>query len=66
VTFERDGASFNHNFRTLIIDTASHLQTVFPTGGDLAQAIVAEILKACAGADKSISQNEHEEGYAKQ
>jgi protein SCO1/2 len=48
VTFERDGGSFNHNFRTLIIDPAGHLQTVFPTGGDLSDAIVDEILKAAA------------------
>jgi len=48
VTFERDGGSFNHNFRTLIIDPAGHLQTVFPTGGNLSDGIVNEILKAAA------------------
>ena len=48
VTFERDGGSFNHNFRTLIIDPNGHLQTVFPTGGNLSDAIVDEILKAAA------------------
>jgi len=48
VTFERDGGSFNHNFRTLIIDPGGHLQTVFPTGGNLSDAIVDEILKAAA------------------
>ena len=48
VMFERDGGSFNHNFRTLIIDPMGHLQTVFPTGGDLSDAIVEEILKASA------------------
>jgi len=48
VTFERDGGSFNHNFRTLIIDPTGHLQTVFPTGGNLSDAIVDEILKAAA------------------
>jgi protein SCO1/2 len=48
VTFERDGGSFNHNFRTLIIDPTGHLQTVFPTGGNLSDAIVEEILKAVA------------------
>jgi protein SCO1/2 len=46
VTFERDGAFFNHNFRTLIIDPTGHLQTVFPTGGNLSDAIVDELLKA--------------------
>src|SRR5437660_2578578 len=35
---ERDAGSFNHNFRTLIIDAAGHLQMVFPTGGDLPSA----------------------------
>ena len=48
VKFERDGAFFNHNFRTLIIDAAGHLQMSFPIGGDLSDAIVSEILKAAA------------------
>jgi len=48
VTFERDGGSFNHNFRTLIIDPNGHLQTFFPTGGNLSDAIVDEILKGAA------------------
>ena len=48
VTFERDGGSFNHNFRTLIIDPSGYLQTVFPTGGNLSDAIVDEVLKAAA------------------
>ena len=46
VTFERDAAFYNHNFRTLIIDTAGHLQMVFPTSGDLSDAIASEIIKA--------------------
>jgi protein SCO1 len=57
VTFERDGASFNHNFRTLIIDTTGHLQMVFPTGGDLSEAIAEEILKASAVTNQSASGN---------
>ena len=57
VTFERDGASFNHNFRTLIIDTTVHLQMVFPTGGDLSDAIAEEILKAAAATNQSVSDN---------
>jgi protein SCO1/2 len=48
VTFQRDSALFNHNFRTLIIDASGHLQMVFPTSGDLSEAITAEILKAAA------------------
>jgi protein SCO1 len=46
--FERDGSFFNHNFRTLVIDAAGHLQMMFPIGGDLSDALVAEILKAAA------------------
>jgi protein SCO1/2 len=48
VKFEADGAFFNHNFRTLIVDASGHLQMVFPTSGDLSDAIVAEMLKAAA------------------
>src|SRR5450432_3913852 len=33
VTYEPDAGTFNHNFRTLIVDPAGHLLTVFPTGG---------------------------------
>jgi protein SCO1/2 len=52
VKFERDAGSFNHNFRTLIINPAGDLQTVFPTGGDLSDAIVEEILKAVASTNR--------------
>jgi protein SCO1/2 len=48
VSFQRDSGLFNHNFRTLIIDAAGHLQMVFPTSGDLSDAIVSEIIKAAA------------------
>ena len=44
--YERDGAFFNHDFRTLIVDANGHLQMVFPMGGDLSDAIVQEIQKA--------------------
>jgi len=46
--FQRDGALFNHDFRTQIIDAAGRLQMVFPVGGDLSDAIVRELLKAAA------------------
>jgi protein SCO1/2 len=46
VTFQADGGIFNHNFRTLIIDASNRLQMVFPTSGDLSDAIVQELLKA--------------------
>jgi protein SCO1/2 len=48
VTYEKDNGFFNHNFRTLIIDAANHLQMTFPIGGDLSDALVTEILKAAA------------------
>jgi cytochrome oxidase Cu insertion factor (SCO1/SenC/PrrC family) len=48
VRFNRENGLINHNFRTLIIDAAGHLQMVFPTSGNLSDDIVAEILKAAA------------------
>ncbi len=54
VKLEREAGSFNHNFRTLIIDAAGHLQMVFPTGGDLSSAIVDEILKAANVTNRSL------------
>jgi protein SCO1/2 len=48
VEVESAGGFFNHNFRTLIVDAAGHVQTTFPFGGDLSDAIVGEMLKAMA------------------
>jgi protein SCO1/2 len=48
VSYQYDAGTFNHDFRTLIIDAAGHLQMVFPTSGDLSGPIVAEIIKAAA------------------
>lgn len=48
VTYESDNGTYNHNFRTLIVDANSHLQYVFITGGDLSDQIVSEMLKAAA------------------
>jgi protein SCO1/2 len=48
VKFESASGLLNHNFRTLIIDAAGHLQMVFPTSGNLSDAIVAQIVKAGA------------------
>ena len=48
LTYESTNGIFNHDFRTLIVDAAGHLQMVFPTGGDLSDAIVEEILKAAS------------------
>ncbi len=61
VKIERDGSSFNHNFRTLIIDAAGHLQVTFPIGGDLSDAIVAEIVKGAAVTNKSVSPDPNRE-----
>jgi protein SCO1/2 len=47
-SYQYDAGTFNHDFRTLIIDAAGHLQMVFPTSGDLSDQIVAEIIKATA------------------
>ena len=58
VTFERqDGGLFTHNFRTLIIDAAGHLQMTFPMGGNLSDVIVVEILKAAAVTNGFVAQD---------
>ena len=46
--YQRDGAFFNHDLRTLIIDGEGRLRMVFPIGGNLSDAIVQEMLKAAA------------------
>jgi protein SCO1 len=51
VKLERESGFINHNFRTLIIDAAGHLLMVFPTSGNLSDAIVAEVLKAAAASN---------------
>lgn len=48
VKFEPADGFISHNFRTLIIDAAGHLQMVFPTSGNLSDAIAGAILKATA------------------
>jgi protein SCO1 len=53
VTCQYEAGTFNHDFRTLIIDAAGHLQMVFPTSGDLSGQIVEEILKAAAVTDSA-------------
>jgi len=57
VTMAREGSLFNHNFRTLIIDAAGHLQMAFPIGGNLADAIVEQILKAALVTSQSVSRD---------
>jgi protein SCO1/2 len=46
--YEFAGSTINHNFRTLIVDATGHLQMIFPTGGNLSDQIVEQILKAAA------------------
>jgi cytochrome oxidase Cu insertion factor (SCO1/SenC/PrrC family) len=53
VKFEEDSGFFNHNFRTLIIDASNRLQMVFPTSGDLSDAIVEELLKGAGATNPS-------------
>jgi protein SCO1/2 len=57
VSYQLENGSFNHNFRTLVIDTRGHLQMIFPTTGDLSDQIVAEIIKAAAVTNQPVSQN---------
>ena len=57
VTYDFDAGTINHNFRTLIIDAAGHLQMIFPTAGDLSDAIVAQILQAAAVTNQPLRQN---------
>jgi protein SCO1/2 len=52
--YEFTDGTFNHNFRTLIVDAAGHLQMVFPTGGNLSDLIAAEIVKAAAVTNQSV------------
>jgi protein SCO1/2 len=59
VSYQLDAGTFNHNFRTLIIDANGHLQMVFPTGGDLSDQIVAEIIKAAAVTNQPAAQNQN-------
>jgi protein SCO1/2 len=48
VHYQSADGTIDHDFRTLIVDAAGHLQMVFPTSGDLSEQIVAEMLKAVA------------------
>jgi protein SCO1/2 len=60
VSYESDNGAINHNFRTLIIDATGHLQTVFPTGGNLSSQIVAEIIKAAAVTNLPLAQKKNQ------
>lgn len=53
VEYAPNAGTINHNFRTLIVNAAGHLQTVFPTSGDLSDGIVDQILQAAAATNRS-------------
>lgn len=52
VNYRLQDGSYDHNFRTLIIDANGHLQMVFPTSGDLSDMIVDEMIKAAAATNQ--------------
>jgi protein SCO1/2 len=58
LTYQYDAGTFNHDFRTLIIDATGHLQMVFPTSGDLSDQIVAEIITAAAVTKPPVAQSQ--------
>lgn len=60
VKFKPQGGLINHNFRTLIIDAAGHLQMVFPTSGNLSDDIVVEMLKAATVPNRPAGTNDSE------
>ena len=46
--FQADGAFFNHDFRTVIINATGRVDMIYPVGGNLSSNIVADILKAAS------------------
>jgi len=56
LSYQYAAGIFNHDFRTLIIDAAGHLQMIFPTSGDLSDQIVDEIVKAAAVTNAPVAQ----------
>jgi protein SCO1 len=46
VEYAPDAGTINHNFRTLIVNAAGHLQMVFPFTGDYSDSIVEQMLSA--------------------
>lgn len=60
VEYQPDAGTFNHNFRTLIVDASGHLQMIFPTTGDLSDQIVAEMLKAATITNRPVTRHQNE------
>ena len=50
--FERDGALFNHDFRTIVINATGRVDMIYPVGGNLSSNLVTDILKAAAAGAK--------------
>jgi protein SCO1/2 len=44
--YERDGAFFKHEFRTVVIDTAGHVLRIYPFVGEMSDYLVTDMLKA--------------------
>lgn len=59
VSYQYEAGTFTHDFRTLIIDAAGHLQMIFPTSGDLSDQIVAQLLKAAAVTNQPVAQSQN-------
>jgi protein SCO1/2 len=55
--YQSAGTTINHNFRTLIVDATGHLQMIFPTGGNLSDQIVEQVLKAAAVRNQQEARN---------
>jgi protein SCO1/2 len=58
LSYQNNAGTFDHDFRTLIIDASGHLQMIFPTSGDLSDQIIAEIIKAAAVTNQPDAQNQ--------
>lgn len=58
VRYQSDNGTINHNFRTLIIDATGHLQMIFPTGGNLSDQIVTEIIKAAVATNQAVARTQ--------
>ena len=54
VNYQPEEGLFNHNFRTLIIDSEGKLQMSYPIGGDLSDAIAADLLKAAGATNMAL------------
>ena len=46
LSYEREGGTINHDFRTVVVDAAGHVQAAWPIGGDTTDMLVTEMLKA--------------------